>query len=231
MLSAPGWFASMFVQSGSCLQRQQQCKLLSEAAPSSHALPPYSPTLTNPASVPPEGRELARTQPHQKCRGNRKLSYCKNSTEEWWLLQKSAFALNGYVTWLISYHICYSLSSSSKSTKCRGKKKEIIIAKDGQISEEALILTRGNRNQGSGEQFPFELSGTEGLRRAEAALGSETCSLAQVLVAMVPLASWQHSLLPQFLSCGQQQERRKNVCILMAAGSLNTMSWKNKEKM
>lgn len=55
--------------------------------------------------------------------------------------------------------------------------------------------------------------------------------LPQVLVAMVPSASWQHSLQPQFLSCGQQQERRKNVCILMAAGSLNAMSWKNKEKM
>lgn len=43
--------------------------------------------------------------------------------------------------------MCYSLSSGSKSNKFKGRKKGI-TAKDEQISQEALILWRKNRNGG-----------------------------------------------------------------------------------
>lgn len=80
---------------------------------------------------------------------SRKPSYFETAQKKKrrWLLQKSALVFNGYVIWLISYHVCHTLSSNSKSTKFRGKKKEIIIAKDEQISQEALILKRENRNR------------------------------------------------------------------------------------
>lgn len=103
---------------------------------------------------------------------------------------------------------------------------------------------KGKQIEGSGEHFLFEPSGTEGLERAEAetaaeaALGSETCEHAQVLVAMVP-SCWparfhQHSLsatVPVLWAAAAASKKEKIVCILMAAGSLNTMSGKNKEKM
>lgn len=133
---------------------QQQCKLISQAAPSSHSTPPYPPTPTDPASALPEGRGPARTQQHQKRRRNRKPSCRKDCTGERRLLRKSPFVFNGHVTWLVSYGVRCALSSSSKSTKFRGRKKKIIIAKDGQISQEALILKRENRGGGKWGAFP-----------------------------------------------------------------------------
>ena len=136
-----------------------------------------------------------------------------------WLLQKSALVFNGHVIWLISYHVCHALSSSSKSTKFREKKKEIIIAKDGQISQEALILKRENRNRGKWWAFPpctLRNWGSRGGRR-EAALGSETCQHVQVLVAMVP-SCWlarfhQHSLSATVPVLWAAARKKKNCCL------------------
>lgn len=135
---------------------------------------------TDPASALPEGRGPARTQQHQKRRRNRKPSCCKDCTEEPWLLQKSPFVFNGHVTWLVSYRGRCALSSSSRSTKFRGKKKSIIIAKDGQISQEALILKRENRGRGKWRAFPPRALRYRGVREGRG------WHQQRRLVAMVP---------------------------------------------
>lgn len=144
-LSALGWFACVWVKQLLLPVKQLQCKFISRAAPSSHSSPLYPPIPTESSLC-----SAQRARP-PLCYGNTRSAeesryFCKDSTKEWWLPQRLAFVFNEHVTWLISYRVHYTLSSSSKQTKFRRKKGR--VAKDGQMSQEALILKRENRDWG-----------------------------------------------------------------------------------
>lgn len=191
-----GQSLSVLGQSGSCIQRSSSDanSSLEQHPALTHHLPTSCPHWTCLCSPRGAGPPPC----HNSARGE-EASKKVTLANEWWLLGKSALFLMGFA-WLISSHICSSLSSSYKSTKVRGRRKGI-RAKDGQ--KEVLILKREN-NQGSGEHALWAVSeGGSGEHRAEteaeAVLGWGTSRVgAQVLVARVPpcrpARSHQHSL-------------------------------------
>lgn len=86
------------------------------------------------------------------------------------------------------------------------------MAKNEQRSQEAFILKGENGTEGSGEHFLFEHSGTEGLGRVETGTAGRQPGFRDLLTgaglgcygAILPAARFHQHLLPQFLSCGQQ---------------------------
>lgn len=80
----------------------------------------------------------------------------------------------------------------------------------------------------------LRVSGGWKLEQRGGSLGSGTCSQAQVWVAMVPSCRQQGFIsICCHSSClvGSRKRKKSCVCILMAAGSLNTVSGKDKEKV
>lgn len=122
--------------------------------------------------------------------------------------------------------------SNYKSTKCRGRKK-------GRVAKEK------RETELSVEQVLCEHSGSERLdrevqkRQQRQPWAPSPSRHGQVLVAMVP-PCWPamfhqrslSALVPVLWAAAAAARRRKNViCILMAAGSLNSVSEKNKENV
>lgn len=138
--------------------------------------------------------------------------------------------------WLISYQVCYAGSSSCKSTQFRGQRKGM-KAKDEQLSQEALILNKENRNRGKWQASPLWGSGKgRSCNSCGGSPGSWDPLTSEDLGchgAILTASRFHQHFLPQFLSCGQQQVKRKKnllfICILMASGSLNSV-WKGQEE-
>lgn len=199
---------------------------------------PSSPHKTHPG-------QRAGPQPYcgnpRSTEASRKTSSCKDSANELWLLQKSAFVFNGlYVThqpWQ-----CSALRSSYKSTKRRGQKKGR-TAKDEKGSQEAFILKEKTETEGSGGHFLFEHSGAEGLERAETGTAAREVWVPGPAQRCRSRLLWCHpprhkvssafaATVPVLWAAAAATKKKKSCCcFLMAAGSLNTVSGKDKGKV
>lgn len=92
-LSALGWFACVWTKWLLPPEKQQQCKLISQAASSSHSSPPYPPTHRHWASALPRGQGPSHATA-TLCKESRKAASCKNSPKEGWLLQRISFCFS-----------------------------------------------------------------------------------------------------------------------------------------
>ena len=201
-------------------EKQQQGQLSSQAASHNH-LPTLQPP-PNPTSALPRGQRPSHASNNGRAKKSRKVPSCKDSPKQGWLLQKSAFVFNGSVPAAIT---------------CGEPWLKLEI---NQVQREE----EGKRGtERSVEHVLCEHSGSEaGQGRCWNSSGGSPALPALPDMGKSRLPWWRPAgqqcfisalFLPQFLSCGrqQQQERRKNVCILMAAGSLNSVSEKNKENV